>query len=165
MVGPRWSLNRSRRMLGPMPRLALVTLLLLTACGDRGTDATSTPSPTPQATVDPTDAEPSLPPPSPECTDESITGSPVARLEANDNAFSPKCLIMLGGQGLRIVNNGSSKHNFSIDGADVDIDTDGGHTSETEVVGGIAEPGTYEFFCKYHRALGMVGEITISDAG
>jgi plastocyanin len=144
---------------------AMTILLLLPACGG-GEEATSTTSPKPQATVtaDTPEIEATTPPASEECTDETISG-PVARIEQNDNAFSPTCLIMLGGQGLRIVNNGSSKHNFSIDGADVDIDTDPGHTSETEVVGGIAEPGTYEFFCKYHRALGMVGEITITEAG
>jgi plastocyanin len=152
-------------MLGRMPRLALVTLLLLTACGDGGADSTSTPSPTPQATVDTTDAEPSLPPPTPECVDESITGNPEVTIKENDNAFSPRCVIVLGGQGLKIVNKGASKHNFTVDGSDVDIDTESGDTVRTEAVAGAIEPGTHEFYCKYHRALGMVGEITVSEAG
>lgn len=106
-----------------------------------------------------------MPPPTPECIDETITSNPEVTLKQNDNAFSPKCVIVLGDQGLKIVNKGASKHNLSVGGSDVDVDTESGDTARTEAVAGAIEPGTFEFYCKYHRGLGMVGEITVSEAG
>ena len=147
-------------------RLAVATLFLLAACGG-GDETVSPPSPSPQATVttDATVVEETTAPPEEECTDETITGNVEVRILENDNAFSPRCLIVLGGQGLEIVNKGSLKHNFSIDGTDLDLDTDAGDVTRTEALSGAVEPGTHEFFCKYHRALGMVGEITLTEAG
>jgi plastocyanin len=153
-------------MLARMSRALAVLMLLLAGCGDGG-NTTSTPSPTPQATVTPeaTDVEETTAPPAEECTDETITGNIEVRIIENDNAFSPSCIIVLGGQGLEILNKGDSKHNFSIEGTDVDLDTDPGDATRTEVLSGVVEAGTHTFFCKYHEALGMVGEITLTEAG
>lgn len=101
----------------------------------------------------------------PECVDESITGNTEAKIVQNDNAFSPSCLIVLGGQGLKIANKGASRHNFSIEGTGVDLDTEAGDATRTEALAGILEPGTHKFVCKYHAALGMRGEITLTEAG
>jgi plastocyanin len=146
--------------------LVVLSAVLLAGCGGGG-ETVSPPSPSPQTTPTPEETviEETAPPPEEECTDETITGNVEVRIIENDNAFSPTCLIVLGGQGLEIVNKGSSKHNFSIDGTDVDLDTDAGDVTRTEALGGAVEPGTHEFFCTYHRALGMVGEITLTEAG
>jgi plastocyanin len=156
-------------MLLPMPRTAVALLLLLVACGDGGQTA-SPPSPSPQATIEPEDSvdaeEPEEePPPSEECTDETITGAVEVTIRQNDNAFSPACLIVLGGQGLEILNRGETLHNFTIEGSQVSLDTRPGKATRTEALAGVLEPGTHKFICKYHFAEGMRGEITLTEAG
>ncbi len=153
-------------MLLRMPRIAFALLLLLAGCGD-GSGTTSTPSPSPQATVDPTETEvpEETDPPPAECTDETITGNVEATIRESDNAFSPLCLIVLGGQGLEILNRGTALHNFSIEGTAVDLDTRPGEATRTEPLATVLEPGTHKFICKYHAADGMRGEITLTEAG
>ena len=154
-------------MLPRMRRIAVALLLLLTGCGDGGETA-STPSPSPQATVEPTERDPAeevTPPGAAECTDETITGNVEVRIRETDNAFSPLCLIVLGGQGLEIVNRGTTLHNFSIEGTAVDLDTRPGETTRTEPLATVIEPGTHKFICKYHAADGMRGELTLTEAG
>jgi len=145
----------------------LVTLLplLLAGCGNGG-ETTSTPSPTPQATVEPSETETvEAPPPVLECTDETITGNIEVTIRQTDNEFSPSCLIVLGGQGLEILNRGETLHNFSVEGTQVDLDTRPGEATRTEALAGVLEPGTHKFICKYHAAQGMRGEITLTEAG
>jgi plastocyanin len=150
-------------MLGRMSRIALgILLLLLVGCANGG-ETTETPSPTPQATTEPTDIGPASPPA--ECVDETITGNVEVTVRQTDNAFSPSCLIVLGGQGLEIQNRGESLHNFSIEGTVIDLDTRPGETNRYEALAGALPPGSHEFFCKYHRGLGMVGRITLTEAG
>lgn len=96
---------------------------------------------------------------------DATTGEAEVTLTQNDNSFSPDCLIVLGGQGLEIVNEGANRHNLTIEGTDVDLDVEPGETTRTEAIGGIVEPGSYEFFCTIHQSFGMDGEITVSDAG
>lgn len=152
-------------MLGAVAAIVVALLLLLTSCGD-GAETTSSPSPTPQATVDPTETETvEAPPPVEECADETITGNPEVTIRETDNEFSPTCLVVLGGQGLELVNRGENLHNFSIEGTAVDLDTRPGEETRTEALSGVVEPGTHRFICKYHAAQGMRGEITLTEAG
>ncbi len=155
-------------MLLRMPRIAIVALLLLAGCGD-GNETASTPPPSPQATVEPDEpaetliGKETLPPA--ECTDETITGNVQVTIRETDNAFSPLCLIVLGGQGLEILNRGTALHNFSIEGTAVDLDTRPGEATRTEPLATVIEAGTHEFICKYHVDDGMRGEITLTEAG
>jgi plastocyanin len=154
-------------MLDRMSRWAVLGLvaLALAACTSEPEPA-SAPSPSPEATEEPT-AEPESPSPGAQdagCED-ATTGEAEVTLTQNDNSFSPDCLIVLGGQGLELVNQGANRHNLTIEGTDVDLDVEPGDTTRTEAIGGIVEPGSYEFFCTFHQSFGMDGEITVSDAG
>ena len=144
-------------------------MMLLVGCaGDEPTTGTSPasppPSPSPEVTGEafPEESPDDLPG---ACSDETLTGEFEATITTNDNSFSPDCLIVLAGQGLEIVNEGFNRHNLTIDGTDVDLDVEPDEEHRTEAIGGQAEPGTYDFYCSFHRSLGMDGEITITDAG
>jgi plastocyanin len=142
--------------------LACFVLLMAAGCD---AEPTAAPSPSPQAS--PTESPTASPTPqeTPECSDETTTGEDDAKLRLNDNVFSPECLIVLGGQSLELENEGLNRHNFSIEGTDVDIDVETDSETRTEAIGTIAEPGEHVFFCRFHRSLGMEGEITIVEAG
>ena len=146
----------------------MIVLLVLSGCGDAN-ETTSPPPPSPEATIEPDEpvepdiAEDMLPPV--ECTDETITGNVEVTIRETDNAFSPQCLVVLGGQGLEILNRGTAMHNFSIEGTAVDLDTRPGEATRTEPLATVIEAGTHEFICKYHVDDGMRGEITLTEAG
>jgi plastocyanin len=143
--------------------VACLVLVLAAGCGG-GPAAAPSPSPQPSPTEEPAESpKPAASPP--ECSDETTTGEAHATLHLNDNVFSPDCLIVLGGQALELENEGLNRHNFSIEGTDVDIDVNPDRDARTEPIGTIAQAGTFTFFCKYHRSLGMEGEITIVEAG
>jgi plastocyanin len=143
--------------------IALTALILLVpGCGEETRPA---PEPLPPVTPSPTPETVSPEPPSHDCVDETITGEIEVAIRQLDNTFSPDCLVVLGGQSLVLTNHGSARHNFTIEGTSVDIDTRPGETTRTEAIGGAVTPGTHAFFCSYHRALGMDGEITVTKAG
>ncbi|MGH2724856.1 MAG: cupredoxin domain-containing protein [Actinomycetota bacterium] len=87
------------------------------------------------------------------------------RLRQEDDFFRPTCLVVLGGQFLRITNNGTTVHNFTVEGTDLDVDVDASSHLTTEVIGQAVGPGTHRFFCKYHVDAGMEGELTVTAAG
>jgi plastocyanin len=151
-------------MLGAVARLALVLAFLLAGCAEETAGPPEPRAPSPEAA-------PTTPPPSPapsseeECVDATIGGEAEVTIRQLDNVFDPSCLVMLGGQGLELLNRGSNVHNFSVEGTEVALDTPPGQATRTEAIGGVVEPGTYTFFCVYHRSLGMEGELTISTAG
>jgi plastocyanin len=128
-------------------------------------EPTAAPSPSPQTSPAESPTESPTSEETPECSDETTTGEDDAKLRLEDNVFSPACLIVLGGQALELENEGLNRHNFSIEGTDVNIDIAPDSENRTEAIGTIAEPGEHVFFCRFHRSLGMEGEITIVEAG
>jgi plastocyanin len=146
--------------------VACAALLAATACDAEPTAAPS-PSPQPSPTEEPTGEPTASPTPelTTECSDETVTGEDDATLHLEDNVFSPNCLILLGGQALELENEGLNKHNFSIEDTDVDIDVNADRDTRTDPIGTLAGAGVFTFFCKYHRSLGMEGELTIVEAG
>lgn len=149
--------------------LTVVTVGLLgSACASEpqpGSAASPTPVPTPAETAQTTPPSPSPQGGTDACSDQTITGKPEATLRISDNAFSPSCLVLLGGQGLKLVNRGASLHNLTVESTDLDLDVPAGETNRTEAISGVVEPGTYRFFCSYHESLGMEGELTVTEAG
>jgi plastocyanin len=86
---------------------------------------------------------------------------PFAEVTQADFRFIPSALVVSTSQGLSIKNLGPSLHNLSITGTQVDQDVQPGQSTNTEAIGQVVNPGTYQFFCKYHKSRGMVGTITV----
>lgn len=82
-----------------------------------------------------------------------------ADLEMQDYAFAPTCLVISTSQGLRLHNEGQVEHNWSLE-TGLDVDVSPGDEVNTEATG--LDPGTYTFFCKYHREEhDMEGELRV----
>ncbi|MEA2461596.1 MAG: Cupredoxin-like domain [Actinomycetota bacterium] len=78
---------------------------------------------------------------------------------AKDFSFSPSTVDVNAGDSIDFQNDGSTEHNFSIDGQDVDVDAEDGGSATVDVSGLAA--GTYDFFCKYHKDQGMTGTLEV----
>jgi len=85
-------------------------------------------------------------------------------VEMDDFYFGPTVLTGSPGQKLTIELKNESKagtlHNFSL--SDQNIDQDVQADQSTEVTVTFPQSGFLEFFCKYHKSSGMVGELTTS---
>ena len=87
-------------------------------------------------------------------------GPTTTTLTARDNVFDPTTFTFPAGNKITLKNAGKNLHNFSVEGQSIDHDIKAG---QTEVESLELAPGTYTFFCKYHRAaFGMQGTITVS---
>jgi plastocyanin len=146
---------------------ALTLVLLVAGCTGRRPPA-QTPTaggPTIEGTTSPLSPSPTDQfVPTADCEDATVGGANV-RLRLEDNVFDPPCLVVLGGQNLRLVNEGANLHNFSVEETQVDVDVPTGTNENTEAIGQVVPAGTFTFFCKYHRELGMEGDITVTAVG
>jgi len=90
-----------------------------------------------------------------------VTGSTVD-VEQDDYYFGPTVLTGTAGQKVTITldNHGTALHNFTLTDQGIDQDVQPGSSGTVSVT--FPPSGVLEFYCKYHRALGMVGELTVS---
>ena len=97
---------------------------------------------------------------------QDATGKTTFEIEAtNDSSgyyFNPTILQGSAGQSitLDIKNNGSVPHNFSITSMNVNVTVEPGASQEVKVT--FPQTGTVEFFCSFHHALGMAGELSVA---
>jgi plastocyanin len=127
--------------------LALSTVIALGACTkqDNGNNTLVDAKPGPSKTT-------SAPAPAP--------GGPLA-IEAKDNEFVPKALTASAGDvTITMKNTGAAPHTFTLADPKADVNADAGKTVEIKLTG--LKAGTYKFVCKYHEALGMTGELTVT---
>lgn len=83
------------------------------------------------------------------------------KLEAKDNEFAPTTLTAKAGDiSFEMNNTGKAPHTFTSTELGVDVNVNAGEKGTVSIKD--AKPGTYAFFCKYHEALGMKGEITVT---
>lgn len=61
---------------------------------------------------------------------------------------------------LELSNDSDVEHNFSIDDQSIDQDLEAGDAADVMVT--VPESGVVEFYCKYHKASGMVGQLEAS---
>src|SRR6478672_1727571 len=92
-------------------------------------------------------------------TASNSSGSSSNEVEMYDDYFKPKTITGKPGSTVKIElkNEGSNEHNFKIDGQKAaDADVPPGKTATASVV--IPKSGTIQFYCEYHKGLGMVGK-------
>jgi plastocyanin len=144
---------------GRLMVVCLVVIALGSACSSKNDQAGSSPSSpvaTTPATTPPLVTSP--PPTTPaNCVDQ--TGQALFQLVMQNTSFSPSCVIAKSSQSIKIENKDGILHNFSIPGTVIDVDVQPGQTFNGESAG--LAPGTYPFFCKYHKSLGMAGTVIV----
>ncbi len=136
----------------------LACALLLAGCDRLPPEPEAAPgSPTPVEEIE------TSPPPEEEatgCEDLSAAQAGPAGIIMEDNEFVPECFAISSTQRLQLVNSGTARHNFSIEG-EIDIDVEPEKRTNSDPLEQLVTPGTYDFFCKYHRGAGMVGTMIV----
>ena len=97
---------------------------------------------------------------------QDATGKSTFEIEADNDSsgyyFNPTILQGSAGQSitLEIKNEGSVPHNFSITSMNVNVTIQPGASQEMKVT--FPQTGTVEYFCSFHLALGMAGELSVA---
>jgi plastocyanin len=88
----------------------------------------------------------------------AASGGASVTVEAADSFFSPTCMtaVRAGTIQLTVRNTGKALHNVSVPAQSVDRDLAPGETVTVKLTMG---PGDLIYFCKYHRAAGMLGAL------
>ena len=96
--------------------------------------------------------------PSPPAEKPTVT----IEVEAGEFYFEPSRIEVKAGEVVEIVitNVGRVFHTFTIDEFNIDIPLNPGETKR--VVFRADKTGTFQIYCKPHRALGMVGELVVT---
>ena len=95
-----------------------------------------------------------------------VSGASSASLDAANNSssffFDPTVLTGKPGQKLTITvkNTGNTVHNFTLSGGGANKDVQPGQSAKVTVT--FPNSGSMEFYCRFHRSFGMVGELTTS---
>ena len=102
--------------------------------------------------------------------DESSSGGSsgasggATKLALQDNTFAPATIK--GDPGSKVTvdldNTGKAEHTFTVDSQKIDKELEPGDTATVSVT--IPESGSVEFYCRYHKAGGMVGTLGAGDA-
>jgi plastocyanin len=90
----------------------------------------------------------------------SASSSGAKEVEMEDNFFKQKTITGKAGSTVKIElkNTGSNEHNFKIDSQkQADADVKPGKTATVTVK--IPASGSVQFYCEYHKGLGMVGTV------
>jgi plastocyanin len=92
----------------------------------------------------------------------AVSGKSSLEVEQDDFYFGPTVLTGSAGQKLTIElkNEGTVAHTFTIDSLNVDVELQPGETKDISVT--FPKSGFTEFYCRFHRTSGMVGELTVS---
>lgn len=69
-------------------------------------------------------------------------------LTAANFAFQPESLTAAAGDTIEYTNEDDAEHNISAEEAGLDEDVEAGSSTTVDLAD--VEPGTYDFFCKYH---------------
>ena len=149
-------MDRSRRVVCAG---ALSIVLLTTACGrGSGTDEAGGAYGTGGTT---SSGSPSARPSDGTAGDPTTGGSGVGKTLMQGNyQFVPAKLAVQQGDTITVSDtNPTTPHTFTVEGTDIDVANDAQSSQEVMIE---LEPGTYTFFCRYHRRQGMEGTLTVT---
>jgi len=113
--------------------IAALTLLAAPACSDDDTDDVA------------------------DTTTSSVEASETSQVKMKDFSFDPKVVeVPTTGAALRLVNEGTAAHTFTVDSLDIDQEVAAGSQVEVTVE---ALDGEVPYYCRFHRAQGMEGTL------
>ena len=143
-----------------MPAALVATgLLVLGACGSSSSGAKSTKS---TSTTKTAAAPVTLPGQLTNKGTKDLAGATTVSIEADDNYFQPTFIKATPGQTItvQLKNEGKATHTFTIDGgvADQMLNPDQKATVQVKV----PASGALNFYCRFHRGVGMQGAIVAS---
>jgi plastocyanin len=143
----------------PFAGTLLAVLVLLSACsGSPGTGPGASGGDPSGVSPSPTTPQPAVSSPKP-CADR--TERPFS-LAMKDFKFVPTCLVVSGTVPFHLHNGGSVEHNFTIPGTKFSVDVGPGKTvGQGQLMAAGVPPGTYTFYCRFHRNKGMTGQIHV----
>lgn len=73
--------------------------------------------------------------------------------------FTPSKFTVHQGDSITVSDtNPTTPHTFTVEGTDIDVANDAQTSQEVTID---LSPGTYAFFCRFHRAQGMEGTLTV----
>jgi plastocyanin len=92
----------------------------------------------------------------------SGSGSGKNEVGMSEYYFQPAQVVGAAGKKITIelTNTGTEEHNFTLDQQSVSKDVEPGEEGEVTVT--VPKSGALTFYCKYHRARGMTGQLTSS---
>jgi plastocyanin len=139
--------------------LLAVAALGLAACGSSNSSNTSSSSSTNSAASSGGGGYGSA---SKTTTASNSSGGGTNEVEMYDDYFKPKTITGKAGSTVKVElkNEGQNEHNFKIDGQKADADVEPGKNATVSVV--IPKSGSVQFYCEYHKGLGMVGKVQSS---
>ena len=92
----------------------------------------------------------------------SGSDSGMSEVGMSEYYFQPAQVVGAAGKKITIelTNTGTEEHNFTLDQQSVSKDVEPGEEGEVTVT--VPKSGALTFYCKYHRARGMTGQLTSS---
>ncbi len=89
----------------------------------------------------------------------STGGASVLTVTQANYQFSPAKFTVHQGDTITVSDtNPSTPHTFTIDGTDIDVSNTPQQSQDVTVD---LKPGTYTFYCRFHRSLGMQGTLVV----
>jgi plastocyanin len=91
---------------------------------------------------------------------KDVSGQEEVEVELDSFYFEPTVVKGTPGAQLKLElsNESQSLHNFTLSDQNIDQDVQPGQSADVTVT--VPQSGFVEFFCKYHKGSGMVGELT-----
>ena len=94
-----------------------------------------------------------------------VSGETEAEMELDDSYFGPTIWRGESGQELTLAlhNEGDAPHTFTLDDPSTEVVLQPGDEGAAQLT--FPESGTVLFYCRFHRAQGMVGAVTVDGEG